>query len=411
MDNSDAMRIFMPAVLTFLFGIGFTPFLTYFLYKYKFWKPRANKVALDGTEAAMFNKLHEHKEVGTPRAGGILVWGSTLITAGLLSLLAEINYDAFGSLAFISREQTWLPLAALAIGSLVGLIDDYWEVRGKGGLRLRVRILVVAGVSVFCAWWFYSKLGVSAVSFPFISGPIELGILFVPFFVFIALSVYAGGVIDGIDGLSGGVYASIFAAYAGIAFFQHQSTSPHCALQFLGGLLAFLWFNIPPARFYLSETGTHGASLALTVVVFLTDLKGVGHGLMVLPIVALPLVATVFSNVLQIFWKKLFGKNYSASRRSITTSRRSAGRSTNQHALLDHSIVCAIVGMARACCSISMKKKSSSILRFCSSCAPSLRSASLSLPLRRWGSSRAALAPRSPQLPYRSSSLASYAAA
>jgi phospho-N-acetylmuramoyl-pentapeptide-transferase len=100
-------------------------------------------------------------------------------------------------------------------------------------------------------------------------------------------------VIDGIDGLSGGVYASIFGAYAGIAFFQQQFNIAALCAAIFGGLLAFLWFNIPPARFYLSETGSMGLSLALTVIVFLTDLKGEGKGLMVLPIIALPLVATV----------------------------------------------------------------------------------------------------------------------
>ncbi len=302
------MRIFMPAVITFLFGIGFTPVLSYFLYTYKFWKPKGGKIALDGTTAETFNKLHEKKEVGTPRAGGILVWGSTLFTAGVLALLASIDQSMFGNLSFISREQTWLPLLALVIGSLVGLVDDYYEVRGKGGLRLRVRIVAVAGVALFCGWWFFAKLGVTAISFPFVSGPLELGLLFIPFFMLVALCVYAGGVIDGIDGLSGGVYASIFAAYAGIAFFQHQFNIAALCAAILGGLLAFLWFNIPPARFYLSETGSMGLSLALTVIVFLTDLHGEGRGLMVLPIIALPLVATVLSDLIQITSKKLFGR-------------------------------------------------------------------------------------------------------
>ena len=171
---------------------------------------------------------------------------------------------------------------------------------------MRARVFAVAVVAFFCAWWFYSKLGVSAVSFPFVSGPVELGIFFIPFFMLVALSLYAGGVIDGIDGLSGGVYASIFAAYGGIAFFQHQLDLATLCAVVVGGLLAFLWFNIPPARFYLSETGTMGLTLILTVVVFLTDLRGDGRGLMALPIIGLLLVATVISVLLQIASKKIF---------------------------------------------------------------------------------------------------------
>jgi phospho-N-acetylmuramoyl-pentapeptide-transferase len=301
----DALRIFMPAFFAFIFGIGLTPLLTHFLYKYKFWKPKAGKVALDGTPASTFNTLHEKREVGTPRAGGILVWASVLMTALVFSLLEYFFHDSFGDLAFTSREQTWLPLAALAAGAIVGFVDDLYEVRGRQGLRLRWRLLVVIAVSSLCAWWFYDKLDVSFISFPYLSSPLELGYLFIPFFVLVALSLYAGSIIDGIDGLSGGVYASIFTAYAGIAFFQNQFDIAGFCAAMIGGLLAFLWYNIPPARFYLSETGTMGITLALTVVVFLTDVRGEGKGLIVLPIIAFPLVVTVVSVVLQITGKKL----------------------------------------------------------------------------------------------------------
>lgn len=306
MDSFDVMRIFMPATIAFLCGVGITPLLTYFLYTYKFWKPAAGKVALDGSPATLRNELHAGRDIGTPFGGGILVWGSVLITAGILHALSVLLPSAFTALAFISREQTWLPLAALLLGGLVGFTDDLYSVRGRGGLSLRLRLVAVAGIAFLCAWWFYTKLGVTAVSFPFYSHPLELGALFVPFFVLVALSLYASGVIDGIDGLSGGVYASIFAAYAGIAFFQDQYNIAALCAAIVGGLLAFLWFNIPPARFYLSETGTMALTLALTVIVFLTDLKGEGRGIMALPIIALPLVVTVCSVLLQILSKKLF---------------------------------------------------------------------------------------------------------
>ncbi len=308
MSTEDALRIFLPAVISFIFGVGLTPILTYFLYKYKFWKQKAGKVALDGTAATTFNELHKHKEVGTPRGGGIIVWLSVLATAALLYALSKLSPGSYDALTFISRNQTWVPLAALIAGSLVGLVDDFFEVRGKGGLPLRIRLVLVAVVAALCAWWFYTKLDVSAVSFIDPWHVLNLGIWFVPFFVVVALFLYAGGVIDGLDGLSGGVFAIIFAAYGGIAFFQNQMDLAGLCAAITGGLLAFLWFNIPPARYYLSETGSMGLTIVLTVVAFLTDLGGEGKGVVVLPIIALPLVATVASNVLQIFWKKVFKK-------------------------------------------------------------------------------------------------------
>lgn len=305
MITIEAMRIFMPAVIAFLIGIGMTPFVTHFLYKYRMWKPKAGKVALDGTPAAMFNQLHQSREVGTPRLGGVIVWGSVLLAAGLLQALFWFAPLTFEDLMFVSRSQTWVPLAVLAVGSLVGLIDDLFEIRGKGGLRLRWRLFAVAGIALLCGYWFYTKLDVSSVMLPFMQVPLELGALFIPFFLLVALFLYAGGVIDGIDGLAGGIFATMFGAYSALAFFQNQMDIAGFCAAVTGGLLAFLWFNVPPARFYLSETGTMGLTLTLTVVAFLTDVRGGGQGVAVLPWIALPLVLTVFSVVIQIAGKKI----------------------------------------------------------------------------------------------------------
>ncbi len=307
-NAANVMVLFVPATLAFLIGMAMTPFLTHVLYRNELWKKKAGKTAFDGTPAATFNQLHETREVGIPRFGGIIVWGSVLLSAGLLQALWLVFPEAFEHLAFVSRNQTWVPFAALVAGAFVGFMDDLFEVRGMSGLRVRVRLLIVAFVALLCAFWFFNKLEVSSISFPFVQGPLELGILFIPFFILVAIFIYAGGVIDGIDGLAGGIFVIIFAAYAGIAFFQNQMDIAGLCAALSGGLLAFLWFNIPPARFYLSETGTMGLTLALTVIAFLTDNRGEGKGIMVLPIIALPLVATVASNVIQIVGKKVLGR-------------------------------------------------------------------------------------------------------
>jgi phospho-N-acetylmuramoyl-pentapeptide-transferase len=304
----DILRIFVPATIAFLFGIGITPFVTYFLYKYKMWKPKAGKIGLDGQPATIRNQLHAHKDVGTPSFGGIIVWASVVLTAVLLQVLWLIFPDAFEQLAFISRNQTWVPLATLLAGAFVGLLDDIYDVKGKQGISLRYRLILVAVIATLSAWWFYSKLGVSSISVPFGSGLLDLGLWFIPFFILVALFIYAGGVIDGLDGLAGGLFATMFGAYAGVALFQDQLDLAALCAAIAGGLLAFLWFNIPPARFYLSETGTMGLTLTLVVVAFLTDGLSGGKGVLALPIIALPLVVTVLSNIAQILSKKIFGR-------------------------------------------------------------------------------------------------------
>ena len=116
------------------------------------------------------------------------------------------------------------------------------------------------------------------------------------------LAVFSTSVIDGMDGLSGGVMATIFTAYAVIAYANNQvDISALCGVV-AGGILAFLWFNIPPARFYMGETGMLGLTVTLSVIAFLTN------SVLVLPIIAIPLVATSFSVILQMSTYKYFNK-------------------------------------------------------------------------------------------------------
>jgi len=313
----DIVKVFLPAVGSFVLGVLLTPILTNYLYSHKMWKHKAGKTALDGTEAKIFNELHKEKEINTPRMGGVIIWFSAGLMMFLIWALSYvIPTESTIKLDFLSRSQTWVPLATLILGALVGLVDDYLEIKGsrqengKGGLSLRKRLTVVSVIALLCAWWFYTKLDVVSIGLPFglNGGELYLGPIFILLFLGTALFIYAGGVIDGLDGLAGGVFATMFAAYAGIAFYQQQIDLAAFCATVTGGILAFLWFNIPPARFYMSETGTMGLTITLTVVAFMTDQLGEGYGFLVLPIIALPLVITVLSNIIQVFSKKFRGK-------------------------------------------------------------------------------------------------------
>lgn len=310
----DIVKISLPAVISFCVGIGFTPILTNFLYKKKMWKKRSGKVDMNGKETTLFNQIHKDREVGIPRMGGIVIWFSAAFTIGgmwFASVILPIELTV--KMDFFSRDQTWIPFFALILGSLVGLIDDYLEVNneesknGNGGLSLKKRISIVVLIGLLVGSWFYFKLGVSGINIPF-WGIFELSWFFIPFFAIITLGLYSGGVIDGIDGLAGGILATIFAGYSVIAFSLEQiNLAAFCAM-LTGAILAFLWFNIPPARFYMSETGTMGLTITLAIVAFMTDALGEGYGILVLPIIAFPLVATSLSNIIQISSKKFRGK-------------------------------------------------------------------------------------------------------
>ncbi len=308
----DVVKVFVPAIVAFFIGIFFTPAFTDFLYRNHMWKKKAGKVAMDNKDTPIFNSLHKDREVGTPRMGGVVIWASSLITIIALWVLAKMFPGSImEKLDFLSRDQTWIPLFTLVAGGLVGVIDDLLEIKGSGGhiaggLPLSKRLGVVAFIGILSALWFFFKLEVSTLGLPG-GGAISLGIFFIPFFTLVMLWIYSGGVIDGIDGLAGGVFATVFLAYAGVAFHQEQiNLAAFCAM-IAGSTLSFLWFNVPPARFYMSETGTMGLTITLATVAFMTDALGDGYGVLVLPVIALPLTLTTLSVIIQVISKKLRG--------------------------------------------------------------------------------------------------------
>ncbi len=303
----NILKVFGLSGVGFFVGILITPALAHYLYKYKAWKKQGAIKAISGEEATVVNSLHKEKQVGTPRMGGIIVWLSVGLIVFILWALSVLFPSEFtNKLNFLSRSQTWLPLFTLVAASLMGLVDDVLQVRGNGGyiaggLSLTKRIILVVLIGLAGALWFYYKLEVTSIVVPF-WGDFNIGWLFVPFFIIVMLATFSGGVIDGLDGLSGGIFASIFAAYSGIAFFQNQiDLAAFCAV-LTGAILAFLWFNIPPARFYMGETGVLGLTTTLTVVAFLTN------SVLVLPIIALPLVLASGSDIVQLFSKRFFKK-------------------------------------------------------------------------------------------------------
>lgn len=317
------LKLFLPVVLTFLIGILITSPLTDIFYKYKLWKknPRKenktdkpeelNKFGIHpGDISPEFQKINNHDdELKTPRVGGIVIWLSIVLCAGLLFLLAEFFPNiSTQKINFLSKNQTLLPFIALILGSLWGLADDLLcSFVNKGefanGFPRKIMFSFVTIVGLFFGLWFYLKLGTDFIHVPLINITLHLGWLFVPFFIFVVLGTFSSGVIDGIDGLAGGVMATVFASYATIAFFQNQIDIAAFSAVVSGGILAFLWFNVPPARFYMGETGMLGLTLTLTVVAFLTN------QILLLPIIGFPLFFTSLSSFLQIISKKIYGPN------------------------------------------------------------------------------------------------------
>ena len=301
----NLIKIFLPTTFAFFLGLLLTPIATHFFYKYKMWKKYSRNI---DTIALDFHKIHnEQEELKTPRVGGIIIWVSALATT-FVFYLVSILFPSVDTekMNFLSRNQTLIPFFTLLLGSLIGLWDDLIQIYGNGRFAQddkawrKWKVFLVTLVSFFIGLWFFYKLGMTGIHIPF-GGEIYLGILIIPFFIIVALATFSGGVIDGIDGLSGGVLVSIFAAYSVIAYANNQIDLAAFSGVITGVILAFLWFNIPPARFYMGETGIMGLTITLATLAFLTD------SVLILPIIALPLVISSGSVILQILSKKLRG--------------------------------------------------------------------------------------------------------
>lgn len=295
----DLVKIFVLAAIAFLVSVVLTPVMTHFLYKYKLGKHVRN----DGN-TPVYSQLHKKKE-GTPTMGGILIWLTTLSLALFISALAAFTKnDYFDKLDFLTRKETWLPLAALVLTAIVGLFDDIMNVwkRGSssGGLRMKHRLLLYTIVAAVGAWWFFYKLEWDVIHIPG-SGDIQLGWLYIPLFILVIVSTaFSANEIDGLDGLAGGTLLAAFASYTGIAFIQGKiDLAAFCAV-IMGALLSFLWFNIPPARFIMGDTGVMSLGTTLGIVAMLTN------SALVLPIIAFPLVITSLSVIVQVTSKKFF---------------------------------------------------------------------------------------------------------
>ena len=275
--NDEILHGFLLAVAAFLFSMALTPFYTLLAYQYKFWK-KQKQTTVDGKDLPIMRKLHAHKfNHAFPTMAG---------------LIGVISVTAVTWIFNLDRGQTWLPLVGFLGGALVGVIDDVINIfgtgRGAAGLRGPVKFLLITAVGLILGWFFSFRLGWTDILVPFLGdfnvGAIWMMIIFA--FAVVATS-NAVNISDGLDGLSGGLAMMAYAAYGVIALFQ-------------GWLLSYIWFNVPPARFMMGDTGSFALGAGLGVVAMMTN------SFLLLPIIGLPFVIETGSSLIQLASKKFF---------------------------------------------------------------------------------------------------------
>ncbi|PJE57675.1 MAG: phospho-N-acetylmuramoyl-pentapeptide-transferase [Candidatus Portnoybacteria bacterium CG10_big_fil_rev_8_21_14_0_10_38_18] len=292
------VKILTISAMAFVVAIFATPILTHFLYKYRLGK----KIRNEGT-TPIYTSLHKKKE-GTPTMGGILIWLTvTALAVGILFLTKWLGPDTvFSDFNFLTRKQTLLPLGILLFAAIIGLIDDLLGIfhfgRKGGGLRLREKLIVFTIIAIIGAYWFYFKLDWDLIHIPFV-GDFNIGWWYIPIFIsIIVATAFSTNQTDGLDGLAGGVLLTAFSSYAVISYAQGRIELATFCGAIVGALLAFLWFNINPARFFMGDTGSMSLGVTLGVIAMLTN------SLFFLPFIGFILVIEFLTTAIQLISKK-----------------------------------------------------------------------------------------------------------
>lgn len=281
--------LLIQASLSFGIAIVLTPVYTYFAFKFKAWK-QIRATTTTGEKATVFAKLHaaKHRRNIPTMAGIVMVIAIAVVTF-------TTNW---------SRSQTYLPIFGLVAAGAIGLLDDLINIRGNGkgvaGLRSTLKFLLILLIAIVGALYFYFRLGYSIIHVPAV-GNFEIGILYIPLFILVIVATSnAVNITDGLDGLSGGLLATSFGAFAIIALAQGNVGIAGFCMATAGAVLAYTWFNIFPARFFMGDVGSFALGTALGVVAMLTN------SVFVLPIIGFVFVLEAGSSSIQIISKKLF---------------------------------------------------------------------------------------------------------
>ncbi len=295
------IKVFIITTLSFLIAMLWVPFLAKFLRKHNL-----GKQIRDAAQTPIYSELHKAK-LGTPTMGGVLVWVTVAFLAFLFYFLDRFaGWEWAKFLNFLTRPQTFLPLGALIASALVGLADDYLNIKkiggNGGGLRVRHRLLIYTFIAIVGALWFYFKLDWDVFRVPFL-GDFNVGIWYIPIFIFIIVATaFSVNETDGLDGLAGGTLMTAFGAYGAIAFAQGKIELAAFCGAIIGALLAFLWFNIYPAKFFMGDTGAMSLGVVLGIIAMLTNTA------LFLPVICGVFVLESVSVIIQTVSKKIWGR-------------------------------------------------------------------------------------------------------
>lgn len=281
-------------------ALAIVPFVN-FLYRFKFFK-KNTAISKEKTDEA---SSHIRSKANTPEGGGLLIIVITgIIFALVMPALRQLGFEI--THVYPINDEINVIFFAFASFGLLGLYDDvvkFFELdreEGYSGLKTRYKLLIQIVLGLIIGAMMFLNLGIDIIHIPFF-GVIHFGPLFIPLVALLIVSfANSVNITDGMDGLASGLLMiSLFGFLLLSTSILDTPLSIFIAL-WLGGLIAFLYFNIFPARLFLGDVGALAFGAAFATVGLLTG------KVIALLIIGLPFLVDGFSSVIQILSVKVF---------------------------------------------------------------------------------------------------------
>lgn len=281
--------------LTSFLLIPFIDFLFYLKHRKKI-NQKENDNA-HNIDTPIHNQLLKGKDIDTPVGGGILLI--------VVMVLLNLGYAYFYRLR--NPDEFYLLLMTILSFGFIGLLDDIRKIfltfSGKyAGVKIRYILLLQTIFAFAISVILYQVIGLNNIFIP-VLGNIVLGWWYIPLAVLVIVAFSnAFNISDGLDGLSSGLLLICLFAFLVLAHTVFDKTLGTFVGFWIGALIAYLYFNVFPARIYLGDAGAFGFGATLAVVGLLTG-KIIGLG-----VIGGVYVIIVGSSLLQILSKKVFKK-------------------------------------------------------------------------------------------------------
>lgn len=276
--NSHLIFIFSFGIITFIVWLIMIPIFINHIKKLKLWKQIREEATI--WKATEFAKLHK-KKTWTPS-----MWWLVIIFIIFLMVLLSILFQKlwFINNSLFNQQETYLPLFTLLSIWSLGLIDDYlnakWIWKTKG-ISARVKMLWLTFFATLWAFWFYYKLwwNITDLAWDFIkwlNNPfwenIKIWIFFIPLFILVIISTANSvNITDWLDWLAWWLLLFSYWIYTYITFDQWLFLLSALCISIVWALIAFLWFNVKPAKLYMWDVWSLALWANLWILAMITN--------------------------------------------------------------------------------------------------------------------------------------------